>query len=1360
MGPAVVIDMLSNAAGNTFSVPRLRDDGSNWVDYESKIRTALGSKGLIKHIEGTAIKPLPLLIESGVPVSKPGTPATESEIESREKRIDEFEQREYMSQHVIQSTVSPRLGALIRSKTPADMWRLVKADATDKSDMYKVEARRKLQEMRCDDNSDIRAHLNSMSRARDELSGMGASLDDATFVTIILGSMPESYRTLLSSIMQSARAAGRTVPSSDLMAIILEESAYRHSQSDRDRSKSTESALQASKSKGRKGPKSNVKCENCAKLGHSKADCFGKGGGKEGQAPWQKKKQQGAAKATAESDAKAETPSESSAYAFVAVSQAPTGRNVAAASRQGRSAPEFIVDSGATSHFCPDRARFTNYKSLQVQKIYTADGRALSALGCGDVAISLPNGATTTPVTLKDVLHVPDMETMLISIWRLDSAGFQAKFGRGVCTIAAPDGKIIGQIPGAGGLYTIADTTKTHHAGVAFQRLSLAEAHRTLGHVGHQAIVQAVRNGLIVGIELDGSTNNKFCEACAKAKPHRKPFPTQAKNRAQNFGERVHADLWGPASIESLGHKRYSLDFTDDATRYTDISFLSRKDQSLEEYKAYDRRVETQEGTIIKAFRSDRGGEFNNDEFASYLKSRGTHREFTVHDTHEQVGVAERLNRTKVELARAMLFDAKLPMFLWAEAMHHAIWIKNRSPTRALDGMTPFEARYGTKPDLSALVPFGTRAWVKIMDAGKLEPRAKLGFFVGFDDESTGFRIYYPDKRTVNPEREVTFDRLTRDEQVPIDATPAPNSIPTSPDTNMPNPTHPPTTATTTMTLRPRSRAANEPGYYRSLHGIRPRNTQAQVALSDDEFHHYALASALETGPATLNEALAGPHASEWQAAWDAELAQLEKRGTWKIVPRPKDKPVIPCKPVLREKPGPDGRIERRKVRLVAGGHKQQKGINYDDTFATAAKINSIRAILALAADRDWEIDQVDVVGAYLNSELEEEVYMEAPKGVLPEGEKNLVCRLLKALYGLKQSGRAWYRKMLRDFLEMGFVVSLGDQSVFIRKTKDGILVVPVSTDDMVVAGTTRLLVNAFKKELGERYEITDGGEIHWLLGFEVRRNRSARTISLNQRAYLESMANRFELADAKPVWTPMEVGAVLSKDQCPTEPIRAPYQEACGHVLWPAIISRPDVQFAVGLLARFMQNPAEVHWAALKRVMRYLYTTRDLWLTLGGGAGGLEGFCDADWAMQLDRHSVSGYVFRIGGGAITWSSKRQSIVALSTAEAEYIAAVHAAKEAMWLRILLNELDAGPNGAVVLRCDNQSAIALCKDSKFHARTKHFDIRYHFIREAVENRSIAISYIPSDQNIADILTKALARPKFELLLKSLGLRALA
>ena len=317
------------------------------------------------------------------------------------------------------------------------------------------------------------------------------------------------------------------------------------------------------------------------------------------------------------------------------------------------------------------------------------------------------------------------------------------------------------------------------------------------------------------------------------------------------------------------------------------------------------------------------------------------------------------------------------------------------------------------------------------------------------------------------------------------------------------------------------------------------------------------------------------------------------------------------------------------------------------------------------------------------------------------------------------------------------------------------------------MALTSKRKVNAenFKSEIRKRWDITDHGPIKWFLGFEIKRDRKSRTISINQRAYIEKMMERFSLTNAKRVSTPMEPNVHFSVDQCPSTVNQmarmkgVPYSEAVGSVLWPVVVSRPDAAYAIGILAQFIQNPGLAHWEALKRVITYLGWTKDYWLTFGGPSKMLvEGFCDADWASNKHRHSISGYSFHFGCGAISWSSKKQYIIALSSTEAEYIAQTHAAKEALWLRSFIDEVRGTGGGPITINCDNQGAIALAKDNKFHSRTKHIDLRYHFIREAVQDKKISVSYVPTDENVSDVLTKALARPKFQRFVKMLGLKA--
>ena len=352
---------------------------------------------------------------------------------------------------------------------------------------------------------------------------------------------------------------------------------------------------------------------------------------------------------------------------------------------------------------------------------------------------------------------------------------------------------------------------------------------------------------------------------------------------------------------------------------------------------------------------------------------------------------------------------------------------------------------------------------------------------------------------------------------------------------------------------------------------------------------------------------------------------------------------------------------------------------------------------------------------------------------------------------------------MTRVFLkELNFERSAIDHSVYYRRAGDEHTIVAVATDDMALASKRAEDAERFKSEVRKFWEITDHGPIKWFLGFEIKRDRKARTISINQSAYIESMVTKFRLTNASPVSTPMEPGAQFSVDQCPSTLNQTsrmhgvPYSQAIGSVLWPVVVSRPDAAYAVGVLSQFIQNPGPAHWEGVKRVINYLGCTKDLWLTFGGKEANVEGFCDADWASQKHRHSISGFSFHYGIGAVSWSSKKQNIVSLSSTEAEYVAQTHAAKEGIWLRSFISEIRGEEEKPLTISCDNQGAIALAKDNKFHARTKHIDLRYHFIREAVEERKIKVKYIPTDDNVSDIFTKALPRPKFRRMVELLGL----
>ena len=303
-----------------------------------------------------------------------------------------------------------------------------------------------------------------------------------------------------------------------------------------------------------------------------------------------------------------------------------------------------------------------------------------------------------------------------------------------------------------------------------------------------------------------------------------------------------------------------------------------------------------------------------------------------------------------------------------------------------------------------------------------------------------------------------------------------------------------------------------------------------------------------------------------------------------------------------------------------------------------------------------------------------------------------------------------------------------------------------------------------FKSNLSSHFEMTDLGELAWILGIRVKHDRISRTITLSQAAYIDSIVKRFNLSSASPLRTPIDPNAQLSKDQCPSTPQqiddmqKVPYREAIGSLMYAAIGTRPDITYAVTALSQYLQDPGRAHWEQAKRVIRYLKGTRDLELKFGP-SGGVEGFTDASWGNNTDdRHLICGYVFMLNEGVISWSSKKQSVVALSSTEAKYIGITHAAKEATWIRHLLSELYLPLilKYPITLYCDNKSAIELVKNATFHSRTKHIAIHYHFIREAYNDGTVVLDHRRTDDMPADVFTKALDRIKLNKFAHLVGL----
>lgn len=522
--------------------------------------------------------------------------------------------------------------------------------------------------------------------------------------------------------------------------------------------------------------------------------------------------------------------------------------------------------------------------------------------------------------------------------------------------------------------------------------------------------------------------------------------------------------------------------------------------------------------------------------------------------------------------------------------------------------------------------------------------------------------------------------------------------------------------------------------------------------------------------PRNAKEALDGPDKQHWEAALQEEVQNLIDNNVYEVVPIPKGVKPITSKMVFRVKYDTNGNVERHKIRIVARGFTQVEGVDYKEVWAPVANLESIRIILALAAKYNLELDQMDVATAYLNGELEEEIYMIPPDGVkiLP----GHCWRLKRSLYGLKQAGRTWNLTLDKRLRSLGFTRLNAKTCLYVYRQGDKICFLVVYVDDFLLAANSRTFMDGVKKQLSATFKMRDLGPASYILGIHITRDREARTVSLSQRQYIKTVVERCGMKDSKPMWTPMAANSRLTAEDPSNNATvvemnlggkRVSYSSVVGSLMYAMMGTRPDIAYAVGVLGRFSSAPKQHHWSAAKRVLRYLNTTADMELKFDGNDVSMDmhfhGYSDADWSGDTDTSkSTSGYVFLSARGAIGWVSKRQTMVALSSTESEYIGLCYAGQHLAWLRSFYEDIGHSQKGPSTLMCDNQAAIILTKEAQYRSRTKHIQRKYHYLRDDLVGTGQAIvRYVPTDDMVADIFTKSLPHDKHWKFTKAMGLR---
>lgn len=567
---------------------------------------------------------------------------------------------------------------------------------------------------------------------------------------------------------------------------------------------------------------------------------------------------------------------------------------------------------------------------------------------------------------------------------------------------------------------------------------------------------------------------------------------------------------------------------------------------------------------------------------------------------------------------------------------------------------------------------------------------------------------------------------------------------------------------------------------------------QAAVLTTEDMLN--LTAAKWERLPAEVLSAAADPIRYEdiaatadsdaWYKATDAEIATLMDRGTWELVPLPKGRQAIKSKWVFRIKRDADGSIIKYKARLCACGYSQRPGIDYKAIYAPVVRTESLRLFLAIAAARDMDIHQMDVTSAFLNGELDETVYMRQPPGYTDPAHPNHVCLLHRNLYGLKQAPRVWHRTLTPVLLDLGFTSIPADPCIFVKSGPNGLVLISLYVDDLAIAADNTADLHQTKQALRAQFKMTDEGSIKFILGIKIRRDRPNRAIYLSNGQYIQDLLKDFNMLTALPVTTPMECKTISSMDSPKPNSDEwqrmqnVPYRQCVGRLTYLMRTTRPDLAFSVSLLSRYLHNPGERHWNLCKRVMRYLHKSVDYELRLAPknmnvtvtacdrsspieGPLRLSGNVDSDWAGSDAAKSTTGYTFFLGSAPIAWSSKAQPVTATSSTMAEYMAAYSASTECIWARSFLKSLNLLPAGnPTTIYCDNAAVISLSEDHMVNPRSKHFDTKYHYLREQVTVGEIQLKHCPGNANVADALTKPLRPAKFQEYCRQLGLTSVS
>ncbi|KAJ9536231.1 hypothetical protein OSB04_un000597 [Centaurea solstitialis] len=1071
----------------------------------------------------------------------------------------------------------------------------------------------------------------------------------------------------------------------------------------------------------------------------------------------------------------------------------------------------WYLDSGCSRHMTGLKSVLSNYREERGPAVTFGGNGKGQTRGYG----TLTNGVTT----FKRVAYVEGLMHNLLSISQLCDKNHKVSFSKKKCKVKNRRKEVILTGVRHADIYIINMNTSTDNFCFVSRASSDTNWiwHKRLSHLNFKTLNQLCINNLVIGLPDFRYTKVSFCSACEKGKQTRASFKSKQISSISSPLQLLHMDLFGPVNVQSIAGKKYTLVIVDEYSRYTWVFFLRSKSDAPEEIILFVRKMERLNNLTVRSIRSDHGTEFKNSTLETFFDQKGISQNFSSVRTPQQNGVAERRNRTLIEAARSMLSEANLATQFWAEAVNTACYTQNRSLIVKRFRRTPYELFRNRKPSIEHLHIFGCVCYIlnNKDNLGKFDSKSDDGIFLGYSSISKTYRVFNKRRQAIEETIHVKFDEsgptfphpqenseinqwadsffqvpeppivdptpqnlpdvFEEDPPIPsteistpplINATPITQITPSEPDqpTNSEDFSQTTVSEPTPTNLLP-DPSVNEASTSGQVYqppalrwtkdhpidqvlgnpssGIKTRRQSGNVCLYVNFIS--------KNEPKEIDDALRDP---AWVSAMQEELAEFIRNNVWLLVPRPRKRTIIGSKWIFRNKLDEIGTIIRNKARLVAQGYRQEEGIDYDETFAPVARLEAIRLFLAFAAHMNFKVYQMDIKNAFLNGKLNEEVYVAQPPGFVDPKFPDHVYKLNKALYGLKQAPRAWYDTLSTFLLSKGFVRGKIDSTLFLKKYPKHILLVQIYVDDIIFGSTNPKLCEKFELLMKSEYKMSMMGELTFFLGLQIK--QSEKGIFINQGKYVHDMLKKFDLTSCTPMKTPMAPPLTLDKDSKGKPVDVTLYRGMIGSLLY-LTASRPDIMYSTCLCARYQAEPKESHLTAVKRIFRYLKGTPNLGLWYSKDSGfDLTAYSDSDFAgCKIDRKSTTGGCHLLGGKLVSWTSKKQNSVSTSTAEAEYVAAGICCAQVLWLRNQLQDYDIQLS-KIPIYCDNTSAIAIANNPVLHSKTKHIEVRYHFIRDHVMNGDIELHFVPTEYQLADLFTKPLDVTRFNMLISELGM----